>query len=126
MARETLPVALELMFGDEGGYSESDDVRPLLLEVPKHQCVDIARWPTGRDALERLRQPRQWIDFVHVSGLDERGECRPGSSPPAFPANRLFSRTIAWGRMARSTMLESIWTRPSWRKRSKASRRLRA
>ena len=26
--------------------------------------------------------------------------------PPAFPANGLFFRTIAWGRMARSTMLE--------------------
>ena len=43
--------------------------------------------------------------------------------PPSLPANRLFFLVIAWGLIARSTMLESISTRPSVRKRSKMSRR---
>ena len=43
--------------------------------------------------------------------------------PPADPANNAFFRVIVCGRMARSTMLESISTRPSLRKRSRAARR---
>lgn len=43
--------------------------------------------------------------------------------PPSLPAKSEFLRVIAWGLIARSTMLESISTRPSVRKRSKMSRR---
>ena len=43
--------------------------------------------------------------------------------PPSLPANRLFFLVIAWGLIARSTMLESSSMRPSVRKRSKMSRR---
>lgn len=43
--------------------------------------------------------------------------------PPSLPANRLFFLVIAWGLIARSTMLESSSMRPSVRKRSKMFRR---
>ena len=67
---------------DDAGIvtSESDNVRPLLLEVPGHQSVEIARWPTCGDTLKRLRQPGQRIDFVHLGGLDERRERGPSPS----------------------------------------------
>lgn len=44
--------------------------------------------------------------------------------PPSEPANRAFLRVMVCGRMARSTVLESISMRPSARKCSSASRRL--
>lgn len=60
MARETLPVALELMFGDEGGYYLSDDARPLLLEVPGHgnpsPYLETAIWASN--ALSECRFKR--------------------------------------------------------------------
>ncbi len=58
----------------------SDEVTPLLLEVPGHQRVDLARWPTCGDTLKRLCQPGQRVDFVHLGGLDERGQRRPSPS----------------------------------------------
>ncbi len=46
--------------------------------------------------------------------------------PPAEPAKSAFFRVMVWGLMARSTMLESISTRPSLRYSSSAARRERA
>ena len=42
--------------------------------------------------------------------------------PPSDPAKRLFLRVMVWGLMARSTVLESIYARPSSRNRSRPSR----
>ena len=46
--------------------------------------------------------------------------------PPSDPAKRLFLRVMARGLIVRSTILESISTSPSVRKRSKISRRVMA
>jgi len=40
---------------------------------------------------------------------------RPSPSTAGISGDRLFFLTIVWGQMARSTMLESISTLPSWR-----------
>ncbi|ESX19222.1 hypothetical protein X765_32155 [Mesorhizobium sp. LSHC440B00] len=42
--------------------------------------------------------------------------------PPSLPAKSAFFLTIVWGLIARSTILESISTRPSARKRSRTAR----
>lgn len=47
----------------------------------------------------------------------------PVLPPPSLPVKRLFFLMVAWGLIARSTMLESISMRPSVRKRSNTSRR---
>ena len=49
-------------------------------------------------------------------------QCSP---PPSEPAKRAFLRLSASGRIARSTLLESISMRPSPRKRHKPSQRAR-
>lgn len=43
--------------------------------------------------------------------------------PPSLSAKSEFFLVMAWGRIARSTMLESSSMRPSARKRSKMTRR---
>lgn len=43
--------------------------------------------------------------------------------PPSLPAKSEFFLVMAWGLIARSTMLESSSMRPSARKRSKMARR---
>ena len=48
------------------------------------------------------------------------------SAPPSDPAKSAFLRLRAIGRMARSTTLESISTRPSSRKRLRPAHRERA
>ena len=71
---------------------------------------------------------RVWVSHACGSTLFIFAVCRSVAivaqvlPPPSLPANRLFFLVIAWGLIARSTMLESSSMRPSARKRSKIER----
>src|SRR5258705_8818554 len=82
--------------------------------------------PALSDALKGLREQAcgsTSFIFAVCKSVATIAQVRP---PPADPASNAFFRVIVCGRMARSTMLESISARPSLRKRSRAARRERA
>src|SRR5258708_375042 len=88
----------------------SAKLRPSDFKVPRHELVDLRDFPALSDALKGLREPGVWIDVVHFCGLQKRGDSRPGSTAASGSCEQCVLR------MARSTMLESISTRPSLRK----------
>ena len=57
-----------------------------------------------------------------VRGLQKRGDVAQVRPPPWLPAKCAFFLMMVCGRIARSTVLESISIRPSLRKRSRAMR----
>ena len=53
------------------------------------------------------------IDVIHLRGLQQRGDGRPGPAAAMAAREERFFLVMVCGRIARSTMLESISMRPS-------------
>jgi len=75
----------------------------------------FARRGITRKLGERLGQPGMRVDAGDLAVFDQRGDDRPVVVPSSEPAKSAFLRLRASGRIDRSTVLESISTRPSSR-----------
>jgi hypothetical protein len=70
----------------------SDEVTALFLEVPGHQRVDLARWPTcGIRSSVCVSQASGSTSFILADWMSVESVAQV-LPPPAFPANRLFFR----------------------------------
>ena len=74
---------------------------------------------TGDEALEDVGEILLGIDGVELAGLDQRGRDRPMPAAAVAAREERVFLVRAGGLMARSTVLESISTRPSPRKRQR-------
>ena len=90
--------------------------------MPGHARIGLRDRPTPRDPFESLGEPDVRIDVIHLRGLQKRGDDRPGPTAATAAREERFFLVMVCGRIARSTVLESISMRPSLRKRSRATR----
>ena len=94
---------------------------------PRQQVVDLALRVASDNAGDDVGEVSLWIDAVELAGLDERSDDGPVlAAAVGAGEERAFLRFRAIGRMARSTTLESISTRPSSRKRLRPFQRASA
>ena len=90
---------------------------------PGQQVVDLALRMTGDDAGDGVGEIGLRVDGVELAGFHERGDDGPVLAAAVGASEE---RVLAIERMARSTTLESISTRPSSRKRMRPCQRERA
>src|SRR6266404_8026958 len=87
-----------------------------MLPSPGQQRAQLVDFGFARDdAFEDIAQISERLDIVELCRLDHEAITAQLSAPPSEPAKRWFLAPSLIGRMVRSTVFESISTRPSLR-----------
>src|SRR6266478_4389076 len=87
-----------------------------MLPSPGQQRAQLVDFGFARDdAFEDIAQISERLDIVELCRLDQRGNNRPAFGPAIRTGEEMVLGASLIGRMVRSTVFESISTRPSLR-----------